>query len=55
MAKNSMFDLDVQVTSVKKEASVQMAGSNLICTVSCHNCSLTHASWCPTNGPICDI
>ncbi|AWB46061.1 hypothetical protein DCC85_19060 [Paenibacillus sp. CAA11] len=58
MAKNSMFDLDVQVTSVKEEASAQLAQSRLICTPgSCDGdrCWLTTFKGCPTYGPKCDI
>ncbi|WP_199794800.1 FDLD family class I lanthipeptide [Paenibacillus faecalis] len=58
MAKNSMFDLDVQVTSVKDEVNVQAAQSRLICTPgSCsgNNCVLTTWRGCPTYGPKCDI
>lgn len=58
MANNSMFDLDVQVTSVKQEVSTQAFQSRLICTpgsCSSPDCTLTSQSWCPTKGVICDI
>ncbi|WP_225445971.1 FDLD family class I lanthipeptide [Paenibacillus arenosi] len=53
-----MFDLNVQVTSVKEEASATLAQSRIICTPgSCSgdSCWLTTFKGCPTYGPKCDI